>query len=89
MQLLCVSTPSVLAVHCMFCLAAPVVCVQGIRGGSTTHAYYYDHGAQCTCPITGSPKKCNQRLYGQSTAPAYNLSAIRTPIALFTGMQWQ
>lgn len=36
---------------------------------------------------TSSIPLCNQQAYGQPALPFYNLSAITTPLALFSGTQ--
>lgn len=45
---------------------------------------FYDYGTRCKT-ILGAPRACNQRMYGQLAPPQYNLTAIATPVALFTG----
>jgi hypothetical protein len=45
---------------------------------------YFDFGTRCTT-ILGQPRACNQKAYGQAAPPAYDLSRIATPLALFTG----
>ncbi len=44
----------------------------------------FDYGTTCTTWL-GLPCKCNQRKYGSMAPPQYNLTAITTPLALFTG----
>lgn len=44
----------------------------------------FDYGTSCTSWL-GLPRDCNQRKYGSLEPPQYNLTAITTPLALFTG----
>ena len=53
---------------------------QGIRRRSASGLLRFDHGADCS---GGHP--CNLEVYGQAQPPAYNLTAITTPLAIFTG----
>jgi hypothetical protein len=56
---------------------------QAVRNPARVMAKY-DYGTSCTTWL-GLPQDCNQRKYGSSQPPQYNLSAITTPLALFTG----
>jgi len=53
---------------------------QGIRRRSEGGLFRFDHGSDCT-----DGQACNQKVYGQPQPPSYNLTAITTPLALFTG----
>ena len=44
----------------------------------------YDYGSKCEGPL-GQPQPCNQQAYGTLEAPVYDLAAIHTPLAFFTG----
>lgn len=44
----------------------------------------YDYGAACQT-AWGLPRPCNRMHYGQDSPPAYELGAIQTPLALFSG----
>jgi hypothetical protein len=53
---------------------------QGIRRRSASGLLRFDHGTDCA-----GGRACNQAMYGQPQPPAYNLTAITTPLAIFTG----
>ena len=44
----------------------------------------YDYGSKCEGPL-GQPRPCNQQAYGMLETPVYDLAAIHTPLAFFTG----
>lgn len=44
----------------------------------------FDYGTSCKSR-TGANVTCNQQQYGQLRPPQYDLSLLKTPIALFTG----
>lgn len=62
------------------------VSVQAVRSQEPDVLRMFDYGTVCRSYFD-LPRPCNQAVYGQSTAPAYNLSAIKTPLVLFTGKQ--
>ena len=45
----------------------------------------YDYGQACIDSF-GNARPCNQDMYGSDEPPVYNLKAIKTPIAIFSGM---
>jgi hypothetical protein len=53
---------------------------QGLRRRSEGGLFRFDHGSDCS-----GATPCNQKVYGQARPPAYNLTAITTPLALYTG----
>jgi hypothetical protein len=44
----------------------------------------FDYGTTCRT-LLDLPRPCNQAVYGQAAPPAYDLTAIRTPLVVFTG----
>lgn len=50
-------------------------------------SYSSGAGASTSTPSSSIARTCNQRVYGQEVPPFYNMSAIATPLALFSGMQ--
>ena len=44
----------------------------------------FDFGSACTGHL-GHPKPCNMQAYGTPDPPLYDVSTIRTPLALFSG----
>ena len=44
----------------------------------------FDLGSECTGRL-GHPKRCNMQAYGTPEPPLYDVSTIRTPLALFSG----
>jgi lysosomal acid lipase/cholesteryl ester hydrolase/gastric triacylglycerol lipase len=54
------------------------------RGRDQQQLLMFDWGMDCSRELDGRPA-CNQARYGQLTPPVYNLSAITTPLGLFTG----
>jgi hypothetical protein len=46
----------------------------------------FDYGTTCRT-FLDLPRPCNQAVYGQLEPPTYDLSAIRTPLVLFTGVR--
>lgn len=58
--------------------------VQAVRQRGRAAMRYFDYGPSCRT-LLDMPRPCNQAVYGQLTPPAYNLSTIKTPLALFTG----
>jgi len=59
---------------------------QAVRNPNPQAMGYYDYGTQCRT-LLQLPRPCNQKVYGQETAPVYNLSSITTPMAIYTGGQ--
>jgi lysosomal acid lipase/cholesteryl ester hydrolase/gastric triacylglycerol lipase len=55
-----------------------------MRSGLSHAMRAYDYGTRCRT-VLDLPRPCNQRVYGQETPPAYNLSAMTTPLGIFTG----
>lgn len=53
---------------------------QAIRRRGEGGLLRYDYGRDCS-----GGRACNRRAYGRDEPPAFNLSAITTPLALFTG----
>ncbi|GBF94392.1 lipase member M [Raphidocelis subcapitata] len=53
---------------------------QAIRRRGEGGLLRYDHGTDCS-----GGRDCNRRAYGADRPPAFNLTAITTPLALFTG----
>lgn len=69
---------------------------QAVRQRDPYHMYHFDYGNECWATsdsqgpphpgsLPGQPRMCNQRAYGQDQPPVYNLTMIRTKLALFTG----
>lgn len=46
----------------------------------------YDYGQACIDSF-GNARPCNQDMYGSDEPPVYDLKAIKTPIAIFSGKQ--
>ncbi|MEW5299402.1 MAG: hypothetical protein WDW36_002421 [Sanguina aurantia] len=59
---------------------------QSVRAPLPNLLLRFDYGTACTSR-TGANVTCNQRQYGQLRPPQYDLSLVKTPIALFTGGQ--
>lgn len=78
-------TPNYLLVPARHAVAHPT---QGVRssGYQVPGPAMFDYGTTCVGP-DGKQQPCNQRAYGSTKPPVYNLSAITTPLALFTG-EW-
>ncbi|KAG2445724.1 hypothetical protein HXX76_000330 [Chlamydomonas incerta] len=55
---------------------------QAVRSRVPNSMSYFDYGTDCAGGRTG---RCNQLEYGRLSAPHYNLTAITTPLALFSG----
>eukprot|EP00803_Ostreobium_quekettii_P011451 evm.model.scf_833.3 EVM.evm.TU.scf_833.3 scf_833:21555-22907(-) len=53
---------------------------QGIKIRNESRLQEFDYGRNCR-----GGKQCNQNVYGADMPPAYNISGIQTPIALFSG----
>lgn len=77
---------------------AAVLSLQAVRRREVRALRRFDYGSQCA-DAEGVEQACNQRVYtahyGQghtsqdvSQPPAYNLSNIATPLALFSGMRY-
>lgn len=64
---------------------------QLVRGKGGPHGptfARYDYGQDCFSTASGLPRNCNQRMYGTSTPPLFNVSSITgVPIAIFSGAQ--
>ena len=45
----------------------------------------YDYGHACVDSF-GNAQSCNQDMYGSEEPPVYDLKTIKTPIAIFSGM---
>lgn len=61
--------------------------VRGKSGYQSPTFARYDYGQNCF-KATGHPRNCNQRVYGSTTPPAFNVSSITgIPIAIFSGAQ--
>lgn len=45
----------------------------------------FNFGSKCAGPL-GKPRPCNLAAYGLPEPPAYDLGAIRTPLALLSGV---
>ena len=45
----------------------------------------YDYGHACADAF-GNAQPCNQDMYGSEEPPVYDLKAIETPVAIFSGM---
>lgn len=58
---------------------------QAVKSKDPSKLSRYDLGTQCTSKDGLNAQPCNQKAYGTMTPPPYNLSAITTPLALFTG----
>jgi lysosomal acid lipase/cholesteryl ester hydrolase/gastric triacylglycerol lipase len=71
---------------------------QSIRRGSTLSLHQYDYGHDCSSSSSSSSSSthnssqpepgshpCNMEAYGQAEPPEYDLGAITTPLALFSG----
>ena len=44
----------------------------------------YDYGHACVDSF-GNAQPCNQAMYGSEEPPVYDLKAIKTPLAIFSG----
>lgn len=44
---------------------------------------YFDYGTNCA--TSDVPGRCNQLQYGSPYPPLYNLTAITTPFAIYSG----
>ena len=56
---------------------------QAVNRADSRHLVALDFGTDCeNGPV---PNACNQRAYGSRAPRVYNLSAITTPLALFSG----
>lgn len=44
----------------------------------------YDYGQACVDSF-GNAQPCNQAMYGSEEPPVYDLKAIKTPLAIFSG----
>ncbi|EFJ50873.1 hypothetical protein VOLCADRAFT_43059, partial [Volvox carteri f. nagariensis] len=54
---------------------------QAIRSRAPNTMSFFDYGVNCA----SRSGRCNQLMYGSISPPRYNLTAIATPLALFTG----
>lgn len=46
----------------------------------------YDYGHACVDSF-GNARPCNQDMYGSEEPPVYDLKAIKTPVAVFSGTE--
>ncbi|GFR43550.1 hypothetical protein Agub_g4643 [Astrephomene gubernaculifera] len=58
---------------------------QAVRSRVPNSMSFFDYGSDCSA--RGGSGRCNQLIYGSPLPPRYNLTAISTPLALFSGSQ--
>lgn len=61
-------------------------CLQAVRQCQPDVLQYFDYGTTCHT-FLDLPRACNQAVYGQLQPPVYDLTAITTPLVLFTGVE--